>query len=85
MKHFISIHETSWADINHILDVAFQLREQRNAGIANKPVLAGKTLAVYFAKPSLRTRVSFEQAMIELGGNAIMLSSNDAGIGVRES
>ncbi len=85
MKHFISIHETSADDINHILDVAFQLREQRNNGKANPPVLAGKTLAVYFAKPSLRTRVSFEQAMIELGGNAIMLSSNDAGIGVRES
>ena len=74
MKHFISIHETSADDINHILDVAFQLREQRNNGKANPPVLAGKTLAVYFAKPSLRTRVSFEQAMIELGGNAIMLS-----------
>jgi ornithine carbamoyltransferase len=50
MKHFISIHETSSADINHILDVAFKLRDQRNAGITNEPVLKGKTLGVYFAK-----------------------------------
>lgn len=85
MKHFISIHETSASDINHVLDVAFKLREQRLAGIANDPVLKGKTLCVYFAKPSLRTRVSFEQAMIELGGNAIILGTADAGIGVRES
>lgn len=85
MKHFISIHETPAEDIKHVLDVAFQLRDERNAGKANAPVLKNKTLAVYFAKPSLRTRVSFEQAMIELGGQAIILTSNDAGIGVRES
>lgn len=85
MKHFISIHENSSADINHILDVALELRSQRNAGKANDPILKGKTLGVYFAKPSLRTRVSFEQAMIELGGNAIVLGKNEVGIGTRES
>ena len=85
MKHFISIHETSTQEINHILDVAFELREQRNNGKANAPVLDGKTLAVYFAKPSMRTRVSFQQAMFELGGKSIVLTNDDAGIGVRES
>ncbi|MBL4699708.1 MAG: ornithine carbamoyltransferase [Phycisphaeraceae bacterium] len=85
MTHFISIHENSTKQINHILDVAFKLREQRSAGKANEPILAGKTLGVYFGKPSLRTRVSFEQAMNELGGHAIILGRNEVGIGERES
>ena len=85
MKHFIRIDEHSTDQINHILDVAFKLREQRNAGQTNEPILAGKTLGVYFSKPSLRTRVSFEQAMNELGGHAIILNRSEVGIGERES
>lgn len=85
MKHFISIHENSTQEINHILDIAFKLRDQRNAGVANDPILKGQTLGVYFSKPSLRTRVSFEQAMNELGGHAIILNRSEVGIGERES
>lgn len=84
MNHFLTIAEHSEAEINHILDVGLKLRSQRQAGQANDPVLAGKTLAMIFEKPSLRTRVSFEQAMLELGGHAIVLGE-EIGLGKRES
>jgi len=48
-------------------------------------VLAGKTLALLFEKPSLRTRVSFEMAIHQLGGHAIYLSPDEVGLGKRES
>ena len=48
-------------------------------------ILEEKTLALVFEKPSLRTRVSFEMAMKQLGGQAIYLSPNEVGLGKRES
>lgn len=84
MKHLLTIEETPAADIRHFLSVGFRLRAERLAGQANAPVLAGKTLAMLFEKPSLRTRVSFEQAMIELGGHAIVMGKDEVGLGKRE-
>jgi len=49
------------------------------------PLLSGKTLAIVFEKPSLRTRVSFELAMRQLGGQTIYLSPAEVGLGERES
>jgi ornithine carbamoyltransferase len=49
------------------------------------PVLAGRVMAQVFEKPSLRTRVSFEAAMMQLGGSSLFLSAKDAGLGGRES
>ena len=46
--------------------------------------MKGKVLALLFEKPSLRTRVSFEVAMLQMGGNAIYLSPNEVGLGKRE-
>lgn len=83
MKHFLTIDDASGDDLHHILDVAFRLREQRPHG--NDSVLRGQSLAMIFEKPSLRTRVSFEQAMVELGGHAIVLNQQGVGLGVRES
>lgn len=85
MTHFIDIvdHCTDW--LKHVLDVGHALRAQRQAGQANQPILAGKTLAMIFEKPSLRTRVSFQQAMYELGGHAIVLQKQEVGLGQRES
>ncbi|MEM7627414.1 MAG: ornithine carbamoyltransferase [Planctomycetota bacterium] len=85
MRHFLTIADHPPETIQHILAVGMRLREQRQRGVANDPVLTGKTLAMLFQKPSLRTRVSFEQAMNELGGHAIVLGQHEVGLGERES
>ena len=84
-NHFISVADHSPAWLEHVLDVAFALRAERTAGKANTPVLTGKSLVMIFEKPSLRTWVSFEQAMLELGGNAIGMPGGSVGLGSRES
>ena len=85
IEHFLSIRETNQPDLERMFDTAFALRDERSAGKPNAPVLAGKTLGMFFEKPSLRTRVSFEQAMNELGGHAIVLGQNEVGLGQRET
>ncbi len=84
MQHFLSLDETTRKQLDHLFDVAYKLRDQRLAGQPNEPILAGKTLAMMFEKPSLRTRVSFHQAIIELGGHAIRLGWEEVGLGKRE-
>ena len=84
-RHFLNISDHPPETIRHFLAVGHHLRSQRQRGVANQPVLAGKTLATLFQKPSLRTRVSFEQAMNELGGHAIVLGQSEVGLGERES
>ena len=84
-QHFLSVRETCDADLGRIFDTAYALRDEHRAGKANAPILAGKTLGMFFEKPSLRTRVSFEQGMIELGGHAIVLGQDEVGLGKRES
>jgi ornithine carbamoyltransferase len=85
MHHFISIADCSKDALAQMLDAAERLRAERAAGQANAPVLAGQTLAMIFEKPSLRTRVSFEQAMYELGGRAVVLGQHEiGGLGERE-
>ena len=85
MRHFLNISDHPPETIRQMLDLGRRLRDQRQRGEANDPVLAGKTLAMLFQKPSLRTRVSFEQAMYELGGHAIVLGQHEVGLGQRES
>lgn len=85
MRHFISIAEAQADWLRAIFDQAFELRAARQQGQSRRQVLAGKTLAVIFEKPSLRTRVSFEQAMNELGGHAIILGQQEIGLGSREA
>jgi ornithine carbamoyltransferase len=84
MKHFLCISDASTDELKHMLSVARKLRDERDAGKSNEPVLAGNTLAMLFEKPSLRTRVSFEQAMIELGGHSIVMGQ-EVGLGKREA
>jgi ornithine carbamoyltransferase len=84
MKHFLDLADWSSDELHHLLDDALRLKlEWQNGG--NPPLLKGKTLAMVFQKPSLRTRVSFEVAMYHLGGHAIMLSPGEIGLGTRES
>jgi ornithine carbamoyltransferase len=84
VKHFLSIADLTPDELHNLLDIATELKsELRNGG--NKPVLKGKSLALVFQKPSLRTRVSFEMGMVHLGGYAFYLSPNEIKMGGRES
>lgn len=84
MKHLLAISDLSPAELKQYLDTAKKLKaEWRKTG--NKPVLKNKTLGMVFQKPSLRTRVSFDMAMLHLGGHALYLSPNEIGLGQRES
>lgn len=85
MKHFTSIGDASLHELTTVLDKAIELRAERRANKKNHPVLADKSIVMIFEKPSLRTRVSFEQAIYELGGHAIALGAAQVGLGKRES
>jgi ornithine carbamoyltransferase len=84
MEHLISVEELPSAEIWELLKLAAELKKEWKSG-GNKPVLAGKSLAMVFQKPSLRTRVSFEMGMLHLGGNALYLSPQEIQLGHRES
>src|SRR6266542_6154944 len=84
MKHFISIADHSTEELRHIFDVAKRLKKQYKQTGKNDFILAGKTLAMVFEKPSLRTRVSFSVGMTQLGGVGMYLSREEVGLGVRE-
>ena len=84
MKHFITIADLTAHELWQVLDLARELKAEWQQG-GNKPLLKGKTLGMIFQKPSLRTRVSFEMAMIHLGGQALYLSPNEIQLGKRES
>ncbi|QOV87849.1 ornithine carbamoyltransferase [Humisphaera borealis] len=84
MEHFITIAETPIDRLKHFLAVAHQLKKQHKTTGKNDPLLVGKTLAMIFEKPSLRTRVSFSVAMEHLGGNGLVLRPDEVGIGTRE-
>src|SRR3982751_2304789 len=84
MKHFISIADHTTEELRHVLDVARRLKKQHKETGRNDPVLAGKTLAMIFEKPSLRTRVSFAVAMTHLGGDGLLLRNEEVGLDTRE-
>ncbi len=84
MKDFLAISDYSSEDLQDILDLAVQLKADYFAG-GNEPIAAGKTMAMIFQKPSLRTRVSFDMVMRHLGGDALYLSPAEIGLGKREA
>jgi ornithine carbamoyltransferase len=79
-KDLLSIGDLAPDDIWRIIDRAVELKRQ---GVSS--ILAGKSLALLFEKPSLRTRVSFDIAMHQLGGHSVYLSQSEVGLGSRES
>ena len=78
----LSDRDLSADQVAQILDRALEMKKQPARFYA---ALSGKTLAMIFQKPSLRTRVTFETGMTQLGGHAIYISPSDAGLGTRES
>ncbi len=84
LKNFICTSQLSGEQVYAMLQYAIAQKAQAKAGRL-APTLSRKTLAMIFEKPSLRTRVSFEVGMSQLGGHAINLDQKDIGIGKRES
>ena len=84
MKNFLSINNCSTDELNELLDLSSGLKKLYKAG-GKDLCLAGKTLAMLFEKPSLRTRISFHVGMVDLGGSPIYIKPEDiGGIGQRE-
>lgn len=71
-RDFLSTADLSRSELDDLLDLAVRAKGKRPG-----QVLTGKTLGLLFFQPSLRTRVSFEVAMVQLGGHCINLSSDD--------
>jgi ornithine carbamoyltransferase len=83
-RHLVTLDDLTPQDITALFEVAADLKAKRRQGILH-PVLSGKTLAMIFEKPSLRTRVTFEAGMTQLGGHAIYLTPADIRLGERET
>jgi ornithine carbamoyltransferase len=83
-KDFISLADWSADDLWALLERARELKDLDRRG-QRPPVLQGRVLAMFFEKPSLRTHVTFEAGMNQLGGHAILLRPEQVGIGTRES
>jgi len=79
-KDLLSISDLNHEDIRLLISNAVDMKVERRSSL-----LSGKVLALMFEKPSLRTRVSFEIAMLQLGGDTIYLSPAEVGLGKRES
>lgn len=84
MKHFLSLSDLTADELQGLLDLAVDLKRKQRQGQGERR-LQGKVLGMVFQKPSLRTRVSFDVAMLQLGGHALYLSPNEIQLGQRES
>ncbi|MBV9171353.1 MAG: ornithine carbamoyltransferase [Chloroflexi bacterium] len=80
MRHYLSVSDLTTSEIQSLLDDALELKRNRSPSER----LNGKVAGLVFQKPSLRTRVSFEVAMLQLGGHAVYLSPNEVQLGQRE-
>jgi ornithine carbamoyltransferase len=84
VKHFTAVSDCTPEQLRHLLDVSYVLKKQHKSTGRNDAIFAGKTLAMIFEKPSLRTRVSFSVAMSHLGGTGLILRDEEVGLGKRE-
>jgi ornithine carbamoyltransferase len=81
-RHLVSLHDFLPDEIEFLLKLAQRVKAQP---LRSRHALEGKSLALIFEKPSLRTRVTFEVGMGQLGGQAIYLGPQEVGLGKRES
>ncbi len=84
MNHFLDITDLEPAELLHLLKRAEVFRKKRKSEELYNPILQGKNMAMFFEKPSLRTKVSFECAVNMLGGNAIFIDGREVS-GTRET
>jgi ornithine carbamoyltransferase len=83
-KDFLDISHYSSEELSEITHLALATKQQMHDGIRPTP-LVGKSIALIFHKPSLRTRVSFEKGIHQLGGNSIYITGEEFQLGKRES
>ncbi|MDJ0869306.1 MAG: ornithine carbamoyltransferase [Myxococcota bacterium] len=83
-KDFLNLAEWPADEVRRMLERAHELKRLQRKGEAPQTLL-GRTLAMYFEKQSLRTHVTFEAGMTQLGGHAILLTPEQVGIGTREA
>lgn len=83
-ENLVSISDLRLEDINELFELTAKMKESYKSG-GTDHCLAGKTLGMIFEKSSMRTRVSFEVAMTQMGGHAIYLTKHDINLGERES
>jgi len=84
VNHFVSAADLTRERALHLFRVAGALKQRWKSGSRGAP-LAGRTMALIFEKPSLRTRVTLEVGIIQLGGRAVHLAGQEIGMGSRES
>src|SRR5215211_7218107 len=83
-SHFITGQEISGAELGALLERAAELKSGRDGG-EGVQALAGRTVALFFEKPSTRTRVSFQVGVAELGGHPLPLRADELQLGRGES
>lgn len=84
MRHLRTLSELTADEVNNVLDIAQEIKSRFRKG-ERTVLLPGRVLTQVFEKPSLRTRTSFEAAIIQLGGSSIFMSAKDAGLEGREA
>lgn len=84
-RHYLSINDVSKEELLELIDTAAVLKNELRHGKDQSHLLRGRSLGMIFEKPSLRTRISFEVGIFQLGGQAITLSAEEIRIGSRET
>jgi ornithine carbamoyltransferase len=84
IRHFLDLSEIPKSELRGMIERSRALKAGRSKGVSERP-LAGKALAMIFDKPSTRTRVSFEVAMRQLGGDAVVLTGQEMQFGRGET
>lgn len=84
MKHLLNLIDLTGDELQHLLSEAARLKDAQARRIPSHS-LTGRVVGLVFEKPSLRTRVSFESGVAQLGGTALYLPGNEVGLGWRES
>jgi ornithine carbamoyltransferase len=85
VRHFLDLADVQPRDLRRMIDLSRTLKQARRAGLTMRGPLSGRTLAMIFEKPSTRTRVSFDIAMRDLGGNVVTLTGQEMQLGRGET
>jgi ornithine carbamoyltransferase len=83
-RDFLRVADWSGEELTELLDLADRLKDERKRYV-DEPLLPGRSVGLVFERPSLRTRVSFELAVKQLGGHSVHLTGPEIGLGQREA